>query len=125
MMTKLLNNIQIVNTGKLEHISTPVSAISYQLKPDVDFYLNHGYVYSVDVKLGSRQIISREELEDHGDEVLHRTRKRVGRAIAEEVYGELRKELIELLMELRASSNYYGSSAYERVEKMLDMIEYD
>ena len=125
MMTKLLNNIQIVNTGELEYIHTPVSKISYQFKPDIDLNPNLGYVYSVDVRLGHRQVVSKEDLEEHGDKVLHQTRKRVGRVIAEEVYGELRKELIELLMELRDSGNYYNSPAYERVEKMLEMIEYE
>jgi hypothetical protein len=125
MMTKLLNNIRIVNTGELEYIHTPVSAISYQLKPDVDLNPNLGYVYSVDVRLGHRQVVSKADLEGHGDKVLHQTRKRVGHAIAEEVYGDLRKELIGLLVELRASGNYYNSSASERVERMLEMISYE
>jgi hypothetical protein len=125
MMTKLLNNIRIVNTGKREYIRTPVSEISYGLEPDSDLSPNFGYVYSVDVRLGCRQIVSNADLEEHGDEVLHQTRKRVGRAIAEEVYGELRKELIVLLVELRDSGNYYNSPACERVEKMLEMIEYE
>jgi hypothetical protein len=123
--TKLLNNIQIVNTGRVEHIQTPLSTISYRFESDESYKPNHGRIYSVDIKLGCNQVISEEHLAQDAHGVLHHTRKTVGRAIAEEVYGEVRRELIQLLVELRASGSYYSNPACKRVEKMLDMISYD
>jgi len=126
MKTKLLNNIQIVNTGRVEHIQTPLSEITYSLKPDESYSApNLGRIYSVHVKLGCKQLISREEVLSHADAVLEATKTRVGHAIAEEVYGELRRELIQLLVELKASGSHYSNPAYKRVERMLEMISYD
>jgi hypothetical protein len=126
MKTKMLNNIQIVNTGRVEHIQTPLSEITYSLKPDESYSApNLGRIYSVHVKLGCKQLISREEVLSHGNAVLEATKTRVGHAIAEEVYGELRRELIYLLTELRDSGYCYNTPGYHRVEKMLEMISYD
>jgi hypothetical protein len=125
MKTKLLNNIQIVNTGRVEHIQTQLSTISYSYEPDESFKPNHGRIYSVEVKLGCKQLISEEHLAQDAHGVLQHTRKRVGRAISEEVYGELRRELIYLLTELRDSGYCYNTAGYHRIEKMLEMISYD
>jgi len=125
MKTKLLESVKAVNTGQKKYIDSHLSRVEATYEPvDLAFLTpDVGYVYRFGVELGVSQTISDHELQGNPD-ILDMYRDRVCRGIAEELYGEVRKEIIEILIALQRDGLPHNHTAVNRLETLLEKISY-
>lgn len=132
MKTKLLENLKAVNTGERSYIDTPLSSYNVTYDP-IDFAYDPidfatltpemGYLYRIDVRLGANQFISDLELQKNPN-IINQCKTLVGRGIAEEVYGEVRNDLIKIMIELRQVGLPYNNSSLRKIKELIEKISY-
>jgi hypothetical protein len=122
---KLLQNIQAISTGRKIFCPVPIEHTSL-IERDLDYLTVDrvvGREYRIEVKLGASVTIPVEKLTHSKEEkevVIATEKRKIGRAIAQHVYGEVREKLFELAIELRKREHY---SVLEK-DPALDMTEY-
>jgi hypothetical protein len=127
MKTALLENIQAVSTGRRVYKPTPIESITLKHdNTDLNLYRGVSEEYRIEVRLGAATLISVEELLHSKEEVVNEAKRKMGRLIANHVYGDIRQKLYELAMELRSSDKYFSfdDKAMLLVDELLDMTEY-
>jgi chromosome condensin MukBEF MukE localization factor len=123
--TKLLENIKVnINKEKRFALISPVVAVDYMENVIRETYMDYGVECRIGVELGATMIISGEAI-DNDSHALEYTRKRIGRMVAEEVYGDVRKQLIEIILLLQREGVNYNSEPMEKLERLIEMIQYD
>jgi hypothetical protein len=126
MPTNLLNNIRAkISKDKRTLTHSPVVDIRYTeraLMPGNGLEYNNEYRISVElgmaVQLPERLVIEEPQAVDMAQ-------KNIGRAIAEEVYGDVRKMLIEAMVLMQKENIQYNSKSMKKLEAILGMIDYD
>ena len=83
----------------------------------------NGDEYRIEVVLGSTRVISEEVAKQHPEAInlaVHQTQ----RAVVEEVYGDIRKKLFDLQMQLHKEGDIYsqGKESSKMVEELIDMV---
>ena len=119
---KLIENIKAVDTGHRRHIEEPLQMI--RLRPDEPTAYSPPFArgYSIDVRLGATQWISEDIIKDSGGKVVEHALNEMKHAIIEEVYGELRRDLMDLHREMRNELNYYDSKSIKKLVKIVEKI---
>jgi hypothetical protein len=129
MKTKLLNNIEAKLTGDVKYISSPFESVSFKPIPDenMTIYVGKGIGYEVGVRLGAVEYIDKEIMDQPGMQgiVLEAAKKRIGRGIADHVYGDIRSQLIELSLQMRHENYRYDSKSLQMVEELIEAVTYD
>lgn len=123
--TKLLRSIDAKMTGNKMPVHMDFAKIDFSVKEEPQSYkILTATEYRVGVNLSSTVLID-DGLDTRAKEdKLRWSTKSIGRAIANEVYGELRDKLIELSVHIHRECRY-ESPAHKIVDDLLGMIEYD
>jgi hypothetical protein len=128
MKTKLLNNIEAKLTGDVKYISSPFESVSFNQIPDenMTIYVGKGIGYEVGVRLGAVEYIDQDIINEPGmqDIVLNAAKKRIGRGIADHVYGDIRSRLIELSIQMHHENYSYNSKSLQIVEELIEAVTY-
>ncbi len=128
MKTRLLNNIEAKLTGDVKYISSPFESVSFNQIPteNMTIYLGKGVGYEVGVRLGAVEYIDKEIMDQPGMQeiVLEAAKKRIGRGIADHVYGDIRSRLIELSLQMRHENYSYNSKSLQIVEELIEAVTY-
>ena len=130
MKTTLLSNIKAKATGdKKSYIPSSVASITFEKfdeeRPE-DNKTASGY--RIGVNLGAIEYIP-DHLKQSVDEqfILEAIQLRIGHAIAEHVYGEIRSKMFELSDQLRLQNRslYADDPAMRIVDEIIEMTRYD
>lgn len=119
---KLIENIKAVDTGHRRHIEQPFQIIRLTTDKPTDYIPQFARGYSIDVRLGATQWISEDIIKDSGGKVVEHALNEMKHAIIEEVYGELRRDLMDLRMNLRNELSYHDSPSLEKLAKIVEKI---
>ena len=92
-MSKLLEHLQVHNTGERKNLSKPLKLVTGKLTSEDWYYEDYNTVYRVDVRLGAQVIVSQADKQAVGSEFL--IKQKVYRPLAEEIFGEFRQPLID------------------------------
>lgn len=101
---------------------SPVATITEGIE-STDIFWKYGYEYRIELILGSTRVISEEVAKQHPeaiDQAVYQTQ----RAIVEEIYGDIRRKLFDLQMQLHNESHVYshGTESIRMVEELIDMV---
>lgn len=120
---KLIDNIKAVETGNRRIIDEPLHKIklSYDKAPDT-YNPQFAKEYAITVTLGANQWISEDLIKASDGQVIEYAVQHMKYAIVEHVYGELRRDLMDLQMEMRRELNYYDSPSLKKLVKILEKI---
>ena len=121
--TKILREIKSTETGNKKIINQPYYTISYSEFPR-EIMLEYAMEYDIGVSLGSTMYVSMEEIKSN-PEVVEYNRKKICRMVAEELYGDVRKELIDLSILVSKENIPYDSQIYQKIKNIIEMITYD
>lgn len=118
---KLLEHIKAVDTGNRRPVLDPM--IMANLKMEATPH-NFAREYSIRVTIGSNQWIDEELIKSSKGEVVQYAIEQMKYNIVEEVYGELRRDLLELHRDLRSELNYHyqDSASLKKLEEILEKI---
>lgn len=119
---KLIDNIKAVDTGNRRHIVEPLHTIACSSVPSFEAKNAFAKEYAIMVKLGANQWIAEDLIKDSRGEVITEAINHMKYAIVEEVYGELRRDLMDLQMEMRNELNYYDSPSLKKLVKIVEKI---
>lgn len=121
-MVKLLENLKAVDTGLRRPIDEPFHKITWKAEP-VDYSITKfAREYAVTVTLGANQWIAEDAIKESRGEVINHAIQHMKYVIAEELYGELRRDLMDLHMEMRNELNYYDSPSLKKLVKIVEKI---
>ena len=120
---KVIDNIKAVNTGnrrEVKHIVEPLYSIALE-STDV---LSPVFAreYAIIVRLGASQWIAEDLIKKSKGEVINHAIEHMKRAVVEELYGELRKDLFDLQMEMRNERNYYDTPSLKKLAEIMEKI---
>lgn len=123
--TKLLRSINAKMTGNKMPVHMDFAHVDFSITEEPQSYkILTATEYRIGVSLSSAVLID-DVLDTHSrEDKLQWSTKAIGRAIANEVYGELRDKLIELSVHIHRELRY-DSPAHRIVDDILEMIEYD
>jgi hypothetical protein len=126
MKTKLLNSIEAKMTGQKMPVDTPFIVVAYSEKQDHAYIpLEYAHECRIGVHLGGIELIHEKELRDNADLAIEHAKKRIGRGIANQVYGELHDKLIELAYQIRREGYRPDNKSLQMIEQMIESITYD
>ena len=92
-MSRLLDQLQIKDTGVRKHVSTPLKMVTGTFTSENWYLQEYSTVYRVEVRLGAQVIVSdSQKLASDSDFIIKAT---VYRPLAEEIFGEFRQPLID------------------------------
>jgi len=122
---KLLRSIDAKMTGNKMPVHMDFAHVNFSVTEEHQSYkILTATEYRIGVNLSSTVLID-DDLDTRArEDKLHWSTKVIGRAIANEVYGELRDKLIELSVHVHRELRY-DSPAHSIVDDLLEMIEYD
>ncbi len=92
-MSKLLEHLQVRNTDERKHVIKPLKMVTGTLKSEEYYHQEYSTVYSVRAVLGSQVIVSNIEMQRVDVDFI--LKQRVYRPLAEEIFGEFRRPLID------------------------------
>lgn len=120
---KLVDNIKAVATGNRRVIVEPLHKIklSYASKPDA-YNPEFAKEYAITVTLGANEWIAEDLIKASDGQVIDYAIQHMKYAIVEELYGELRRDLMDLQMEMRNELNYYDSPSLKKLVKIVEKI---
>jgi hypothetical protein len=118
---KLIDGIKAIATGQVRHIDEPLYKINLTVDESYS-KINFAREYAITVKLGANQFIAEDLIAQSGGEVITHAVNHMKRAVAELVYGELRRDLFDLQMEMRNELNYYDSNSLKKLVKIMEKI---
>lgn len=119
---KLIEDIKAVETGNRRPIEEPLYKIKLTANSPSSLQFNYAREYSITVTLGANQWIAEEIIQQSGGQVIEYAVDEMKHAIVEVVYGELRRDLIELQMELRRELNHYNSPSLNKLAQIVEKI---
>lgn len=120
---KLVENIRAVETGKRRIIEEPLHKIKldYDKAPD-PYNPEFAKEYAITVTLGANEWIAEDLIRSSDGEVINYAIQRMKYAIVEELYGELRRDLLDLQREMRNELNYYDSPSLKKLVTIVEKI---
>lgn len=119
---RLIQAIQCKKGNKIPLKVSPVATITEGLE-STDVFWNYGYEYRIELILGSTRVVAEDVAKKH-PEAIDRAIYETQRAIVEEVYGDIRKKLFDLQMQLHKDVHVYsqGDESLRMVEELIDMV---
>jgi len=119
---KLVEHIRAVETGNRRPIEEPLYKITFSADSPSSLKFNYAREYAITVTLGANQWIAEEIIQQSGVQVIEHAVDEMKHAIVEVVYGELRRDLLDLRMELRRELNHYDSPSLKKLVKIVEKI---
>lgn len=120
---RVLDSIKAVDTGQRRAIIQPLHSISLSTDSAPHRYqATFAREYSITVVLGANQWIAEELIQASGGEVVTQAITRIKRAIADELYGELRRDLLDLSRLMYNELNCYDSESTAKLVKIMEKI---
>ena len=120
---KLIDNLKAVETYNRRHIAEPLHKISLTLEREpVSSPIKFAKEYAITVTLGANQWIAEDLVRSSEGQVVVNAVEHMKYAIVEHVYGELRRDLFDLQMEMRNEMNYYDSHSLQKLVKIIEKI---
>lgn len=120
-MIKLLDHLIAVETGNRRLVEEPFYKIKYESEP-INFANRYAREYAITVTLGANQWLSEDVIADSKGEAINHAIQHMKYAIVEELYGELRRDLMNLQMEMRNELNYYDSPSLKKLVTIVEKI---
>ena len=119
---KLVEHIKAVETGNRRPIEEPLYKIALSVDSASPLQFNYAKEYRITVTLGANQFIAEDLIQQSGVQVIEQAVREMKHAIVEVVYGELRRDLMDLHRELRNELNYYDSPSIKKLVKIVEKI---
>ena len=119
---KLVEHIKAVETGNRRPIEEPLYKIALTVDSASPLQFNYAKEYRITVTLGANQFIAEDLIQQSGVQVIEQAVREMKHAIVEVVYGELRRDLMDLHRELRNELNYYDSPSIKKLVKIVEKI---
>ena len=113
-MSRLLKHIQVIKTPEL--VPEPLTMVLVKETSDT---FQYGSVYRVEARLGAEIRVSDEVLENSNITVENILRHKIYRPLAEEVFGEYRKPLIDAILAIHQGDS---RKAINLVDSVLDSM---
>lgn len=118
---KFLEHLKAVETGNKQIVLEPLYAIRYDITPtDTDFAPRFAKEYAITVRLGASQYIEEDLVKASDGKVVELAVAEMKHAIAEQLYGELRRDLQKLQFQMR---NEFGYRETESINMLTQIIE--
>ena len=118
---KFLEHLKAVDTGNKKIIVEPLYSIRYDSDPDV-FVPRFAKEYSITVRLGANQWIEEDIIKASDGKVIEYAVEEMKHAIAEQLYGELRRDLIDLQKEMRNRLDYYDNPCRQKLVEIIEKV---
>lgn len=116
-MSRLLKHIQMRKTT--ERVLEPLKMVTVE-HTTLDHPIDYGYIYRVKATLGAELVVSETAIQSMTDEMLKEyLRSQVYRPLAEEVFGEYRKPLIDAIFAIHKRE---PDKAVELIDSVLDSM---
>lgn len=119
---RLIDGIKAVETGNMRGVGEPLHYIKLTSTPSMEYYPQFAREYSITVTLGANQWIAEDVVKASGGEVINEAIRHMKYAIVEHVYGELRRDLLDLQMDIRNEVNYYDSPSLKKLVRIIEKI---
>lgn len=119
---KLVEHIKAVETGNRRPIEEPLYKIALTVDSPSALKFNYAREYAITVTLGANQWIAEDLIKQSGVQVIEHAVHEMKHAIVEVVYGELRRDLMDLHREMRNELNYYDSPSIKKLVKIVEKI---
>ena len=119
---KLVEHIKAVETGNRRPIEEPLYKIVLKVDSPPTYKFNYAREYAITVTLGANQWIAEDLIKQAGVRVIEQAVDEMKHAIVEAVYGELRRDLMDLHREMRNELNYYDSKSIKKLVKIVEKI---
>lgn len=119
---KLVKHIKAVETGNRRPIEEPLYKITFTADSPSSAHFNYAREYAITVTLGANQWIAEDLIKQAGVHVIEQAVNEMKHAIVEVVYGELRRDLMDLHREMRNELNYYDSKSIKKLVKIVEKI---
>jgi hypothetical protein len=119
---KLLEDLKAVNTGGRRHIIEPLHTIKYTSTPTVDYKPRFATEYAITITLGTNQWIEEDLIQASGGAIIKYAVEKMKHDLIEHIYGELRKDLRELHLELRNEAYYMNSASLKKLDTIIAKI---
>jgi len=119
---KLVEHIKAVETGNKRPIEEPLYKIVLTADSPPTYEFNYAREYAITVTLGANQWIAEDIIKQSGIQVIEHAVDEMKHAIVEAVYGELRRDLMDLQMSLRNEVNHYDSPSIKKLAKIVEKI---
>lgn len=120
---KLIDNIKAIETGNRRHIVEPLHTIKLTFDRDTTDYMpKFAKEYAITVTLGANEWIAEDLIKASDGQVIENAVQHMKYAIVEHVYGELRRDLMDLQMEMRRELNYYDSPSLKKLVQIVEKI---
>lgn len=119
---KLIDNIKAIATGNLRYIAEPFHKITWKAEPVDPILTRFAREYAITVTLGANEWIAEDLIKASDGQVIENAIQWMKVAIVEELYGELRRDLMDLQMEMRNELNYYDSPSLKKLVKIVEKI---
>jgi hypothetical protein len=118
---KFLDHLKSVDTGNKKIIVEPLYSIRYDSDPDV-FVPRFAKEYSITVRLGANQWIEEDLIKASDGKVVEYAVEEMKNAIAEQLYGELRRDLQKLQFQMRTEFGYRESPSSDMLVKIIEKV---
>lgn len=122
---KLVEHIKAVETGNRRPIQEPLYKIALSVDSPSPLQFNYAREYRITVTLGANQFIAEDLIQQSRGKVVEYAVDEMKHAIVEVVYGELKRDLLELRMKMRYESNHaydYQSPTIAQLDKIIEKI---
>ena len=120
---RLIDNIKAVETHNRRYIEEPLHKIKLTLdREPVSNPIKFAKEYAITVTIGANQWIAEDLVRASEGQVVVNAVQHMKHAIVEHVYGELRRDLFDLQMEMRNEMNYYDSPSLQKLVKIIEKI---
>ena len=120
---KFLDHLKAVDTGNKQIIVEPLYAIRYDVTPnDTDCAPRFAKEFSITVRLGANQWIEEDLVKASGGKVVDMAVEEMKHAIAEQLYGELRRDLQKLHFQMRNEFGYRESPSTDMLVKIIEKV---
>ena len=120
---KFLEHLKAVETGNRQIVLEPLYAIRYDATPpDTDYAPRFAKEYSITVRLGASQYIEEDLIKFSDGKVIEYAIEDMKRAIAEQLYGELRRDLQKLQFQMRNEFGYRENPSTNMINQIIEKV---
>lgn len=120
---KFLEHLKAVETGNKQIVLEPLYAIRYDVTPtDADYAPRFAKEYSITVRLGANQYIEEDLIKASGGKVIEYAVEEMKYAIVEQLYGELRRDLQKLQLQMRNEFGYRETSSINMLNQIIEKV---
>jgi hypothetical protein len=121
---KFLEHLKAVDTGNKQIILEPLYAIRYDTTPpsDRDYIPRFAREFSITVRLGASQYIEEDLIKASDGQVVELAVEEMRHAIAEKLYGDLRRDLQKLHSQMRNEFGYRESPSNDMLVQIIDKV---